>query len=956
MNNSSPKALILGIDNFVARKLALALNNKDIKVTGLVKGEGLEGLGFVPNYIFDFNGEIDSLEKFVDDDVKITVVSVNNEDKSEFVYKQLQDFGGNWRFVEAYGVYGPFNQEDNFLNRAIKQAVKNENLVLPVISSTYRLLAVDDLIEAILRASFFAGTQRERFLIVGKEINSEKVARVLIDEAKMTKVRVIQNEISLDFWEDSQVFKNWQKLRWQPEIDFKEGIKETLQYYFSVVDEENRSKTKTDKKIEEEIVIDQKMPKKKKQRNKKIYSVEVDEEEPESIVVKRDEVEPEVEKEIEKVEEKEVLEITEEEDEQENFDLRPIVIKKKDLEKIEEMSKREKPAKMEVVEKVKIKKWRLPVLLFIFLLIVSVPISWLLTGIKTVKSLDKIKILIEEEKYDEARKEMAFRLKKIKSVNENIDNLGINNWLIGRRYQELLRIGEDGLRMGGNLVNLIEYSSRVTDYVMGDGEEINWEADIKKMKDELTELNGGIGVLSARMGGDWHWLPGIIKNKMDELGSWVNISKNMVEVVIDTIDILPDFFGADGAKKEYLVLLQNEMELRAGGGFIGSFGILSFQNGRLISFNIQDVYEVDGQLKGHVEPPEEIKKYLGEAGWFMRDANWQADFVGVSKDIQWFFEKSVNRKVDGVIGVNLAVVREIVGILGEVSVPDFDEKINKNNLYEQAQFYAEAKFFPGSKRKASFLSSLGRQLFEEINYLSADERFLIGKSILDLLERNEIQLALNDADLSKKIAENGWDGSLFRGECKGGRCVADYMFIVESNFGVNKANYFIYRNIEQTVEIQNDRVRRVVKINYENTARTNGWPGGDYKNYMRIYLPVNAEVEKVDGVDLGEQININKRYGKQEVGFLTTVAINTKKTVELVYFIRAKIDSYDKFSYLNYIQKQSGFGDTNLVTLVSYPNNWQPLQVEPMATMMGGNLLFNQKLDRDLKMGVEIGK
>jgi len=240
--------------------------------------------------------------------------------------------------------------------------------------------------------------------------------------------------------------------------------------------------------------------------------------------------------------------------------------------------------------------------------------------------------------------------------------------------------------------------------------------------------------------------------------------------------------------------------------------------------------------------------------------------------------------------------------------------------------------------------------------LSADERFLIGKNILDLLERNEIQIALNETDLAKKIASNGWDGSLFRGECADDRCVADYMFIVESNFGVNKANYFVYRNIEQTVEIQTNGIRRVVKINYENTAKTNGWPGGDYKNYMRIYLPVNAEVEKVEGIDLGEQLRINKRYGKQEVGFLMTVEVNSKKTVELVYFIRAKIDSYEKFSYLNYIQKQSGFGDTNLVTLVSYPNNWQPLQVEPMATMVGGNLLFNQKLDRDLKMGLEIGK
>jgi hypothetical protein len=500
----------------------------------------------------------------------------------------------------------------------------NKNLVLPVISSTYRLLVVDDLIEAILRANFFAGTQKEKFLIVGKEINSEKVARALIDEAKMTKIRVIQNELSLDFWEESQVFKNWQKLRWQPEIDFKEGLKETLQYYFSIVDEENRNKSKKKEKTEEEIVINQKIPKK---RNKKIYKVEVEDSDSEAIVVKREkrevvEIKKEEIKEIKKEEKEEVSEkVVEEvvEREDKDFDLRPIIIKKKDLEKVERMIKVEKPK--EEKEEKKSFKWRLPILFFIFLLIISVPINWILVGFNTVKSLDKVKNFIEEEKYAEARKEINFRLKKVKAVNENIDSLGINSWLIGRRYQELLRVGEDGLSMGDNLVNLIESSSKMTDYVMGDGEEIDWEMDLKKIKDELLDLDGGVGILSARMGGDWQWLPQKIKDRMDELNVWVDTSKKVIETVVETIDILPEFLGADGKRKEYLVLLQNEMELRAGGGFIGSFGVLSFNDGKLIGFDIQDVYEVDGQLKGHVEPPEEIKTYLGEAGWFMRDAN-----------------------------------------------------------------------------------------------------------------------------------------------------------------------------------------------------------------------------------------------------------------------------------------------------------------------------------------------
>ena len=104
-----------------------------------------------------------------------------------------------------------------------------------------------------------------------------------------------------------------------------------------------------------------------------------------------------------------------------------------------------------------------------------------------------------------------------------------------------------------------------------------------------------------------------------------------------------------------------------------------------------------------------------------------------------------------------------------------------------------------------------------------------------------------------------------------------------------------------------------------------------------------------------EELIIKETEGKKEIGFLVTVPVMSKKTVEIRYSSEINLIG-DKFSYLNYIQKQSGFGDTGLVTLVSFPNDWQPLQVEPQASMVGGKLLFNQKLDKDIKMGVELGK
>jgi len=406
--------------------------------------------------------------------------------------------------------------------------------------------------------------------------------------------------------------------------------------------------------------------------------------------------------------------------------------------------------------------------------------------------------------------------------------------------------------------------------------------------------------------------------------------------------------------------------LRPTGGFIGSYGLLSFEKGKLTDFQIKDVYEADGQLKGHVEPPWEIKTYLNEANWFMRDANWNADFTKTSDDIQWFLDKETSKKVDGVIGIDLAVARSMLEVTGELYIADFKENINKDNLYEQAEFYAETKFFPGSVQKASFLGAVGKQLFEEIKNLKTEKRAMLLQSMVDLLERNEIQIALNNKEASKVINNLGMDGKIYNGKCAVENCVSDYLYLVEANLGVNKANYFLYRNVEEAVEIGQNSINRVVKINYENTAKNSNWPGGDYKNYLRVYVPTDVNISQISVADgdnpsnkktyTNDELRIREVNEKKEIGFLVTVPVLKKRVVEIRYSSNVKIDSKKNFSYLNYIQRQPGSGETGWVGLVSFPESWQPVQVQPTANLVGGKLLFNQKLDRDIKMGVELGR
>jgi hypothetical protein len=999
MSQLLPSALILGIEHFAAKKLAEELVNKDIRVVGV--GEYVMGLNEIKNfewasdienvegnfnYVFDFSGSKSEWKKIEGE--KFVLISVNNKERAVLLEEETRGWEKDWRIVESVEVYGTGMGNESFLAGVMRQAVQNKNLELPDINKKFRLLAVEDLIEAILRASFLSGTERELFLILGKETNSEEVAKVLIDEAKMTRFKVMQREMEIDQGSEKLASESNRKLRWEPKIDLDKGIKETLQYFFSELDEENRQKrknknsiTKIETEIEQkeerghgrnfDVVVEENEIKNESPEEPQVKIPELWENKPQLIDYSPKEVIPKLEP-FPTVEKEEVVGEDEVEEESEEF----LEIPKFNLKTVnqnfseDKLTKRENEVinvekKIPEVKIKKSKKWWWVGLVVVLIILLTLPIGWIVNTVGAVNNIKSGWELIKNKKYAQADINLKKSAAEMDKIDGEISDWNLDNWKIMRNYQTGLKVVSDVLTMEDKSIDLVKSMDLVNGAIFK-GTSIDWPAQLGKIRDGLTEMENRIGILQARLNGDYSWLPARWKMSVQSQASTIEDVKRQLAIGGELSKILPEFLGTDGSKKVYMVLFQNESELRPTGGFIGSYGLLTFEKGTLTDFQIKDVYEADGQLQGHVEPPVEIKTYLNQANWYMRDANWNADFTKTSNDIQWFLNKETGTKVDGVIGIDLAVAKSMLESTGEIYVPDFKEKINKDNLYEQAEFYAETKFFPGSAQKASFLGALGKQLFEEIKNLKTDKQAVLLQSMVDLMERNEIQIALNNADAAKVVDDLGLSGKIYNGKCGVDNCVSDYLYLVEANLGVNKANYFLNRSVEETVDISQNSLTRVVKINYENTAKNNNWPGGDYKNYLRVYVPTDVNVSQVTLMDgdnpsnkkiyNNDELKISEVNGKKEIGFLVTVPVLKKRIVELRYTSDINMDNTKNFSYLNYIQRQPGSGETGLVSLISYPDSWQPVQVQPTANLVGGKLLFNQKLDRDIKMGVELGK
>jgi len=541
-------------------------------------------------------------------------------------------------------------------------------------------------------------------------------------------------------------------------------------------------------------------------------------------------------------------------------------------------------------------------------------------------------------------------------AQEDLQALGSAFTLFGQNQLQnkadtYLTIGLQASRGMEKLGGVAENASRISRAIFQDE-----PADIEQLTSEIsTDLDSVYQQFS--------YLEGQLKSKPDARQLLTRFDSQLVENLTTAREmlleaqegarLLPDLVGFYG-RKTYLVLFQNNMELRPTGGFIGSFALVTFDGGKLIDFQVLDVYSADGQLKGHVEPPEPIRRYLGEAGWYLRDSNFSPDFLVSAVRAAWFLEKEIGRKVDGVVGIDLFLAQRILQAVGSVELFDYQEKIDADNLFERAEYYSEVNFFPGSTQKKDFLGTLANALLVEVRQADEGKWLAIGQALYQSLKSKDLLIALNDQEAARILADLGWDGSLRRVKCKAEaeKCLVDYLMIVESNFGVNKANYFVKRSLTHQINFDSKgRVKETLRIDYHNQSQSEIFPAGKYKNYLRILTPKGTKLEKVliDSKELEkEKIDETEISERTAFGFLIEVPIQTKKTVEISYRLAEKLAIGSDDRYLLYLQKQPGIEDKVFNLWLVPPAKAQVVATQPESNFASGLVVFTPQFNQDL--------
>ncbi len=466
-----------------------------------------------------------------------------------------------------------------------------------------------------------------------------------------------------------------------------------------------------------------------------------------------------------------------------------------------------------------------------------------------------------------------------------------------------------------------------------------------------------------------NYIPEQFRKKIEGYNSLVSLISNVQ-------DTLPNILDAE-KKKKYLILFQNNMELRPGGGFIGSYGILDLNKGKVENFSIHDVYEADGQLKGHIEPPYPIRRYLPSAHWYLRDSNFNLDFVSAASSAAFFLFQETGQSVDGVIGIDVSFVKSLVSVLEPIYVPEYKETVTSDNFYSLTQAHSEKDFFPSSTQKKDFLTFLYKAINNKISSEKKLHYLTILNSIEDSILKKHILFAFANPQVQRTFTTSGLSSSLWDGRKQANPSTNDFIGISEANLGVNKANYFVGRSVSYRVQMRDDgTILSKLSLSLKNDS--NKWPGGDYKNYIRFILPKGAILNAIT-IDGSSQkvikavtdplvyesknfkppteleVDSTNEADKVVYGFLQTISSGKFKKIDIEYSLAQKISPKDPLiSYSLKIFKQPGTENYPVDFSFSYPSAFKILSMSKKLKDQNQSVSFQEILSQDREIKIDL--
>lgn len=352
-----------------------------------------------------------------------------------------------------------------------------------------------------------------------------------------------------------------------------------------------------------------------------------------------------------------------------------------------------------------------------------------------------------------------------------------------------------------------------------------------------------------------------VRSQITQAKEYAKTANNLITQFRPVLERAPEIAGAKGERKQYLILFQNDGELRPTGGFMTAYSVIWVEDGKVYPDVSDDIYALDTRFTEKIEIPEQLGRYLTTEKYFnLRDMNIYPDFAQSMELFNQNFQtvSGAPEELSGIIAIDTNVLVGLLEILGPINMPGY------------GTFSAE----PGEKDLPQVVHALSEIITRPTPYIRDDRKGIIGPMMsatlnkayqapdsvwpklfefaISQLEQKHIQVYFFDDEIQQAMESINAAGSMTPpqdGE--------DFLAIINANLGGAKSNFFISSEVTQLIEDKpvDGMLEKTVEISYKNNQKADNCNleagllclNATNRDWTRLYVPLGSELVQAQG-------------------------------------------------------------------------------------------------------------
>lgn len=423
----------------------------------------------------------------------------------------------------------------------------------------------------------------------------------------------------------------------------------------------------------------------------------------------------------------------------------------------------------------------------------------------------------------------------------------------------------------------------------------------------------------------------VVRSRLVGMKETINNAANLFVNAQPLLVNFPSMLG-EPEEKRYIVLFQNDKELRPTGGFLTAWAQFRFVRGKAILENSDDIYDLDSALKKKYPAPEEILTYhKGVYNLNIRDSNLSPDFLVSMKQFEEMYENTSRKeKIDGIWAVDTHVLVESLRILGPITIGgrEFSAEIDKRcdcprAVYELEDYSSRPVGYVRTDRK-DIIGVLLQQILQKALGVSPSQYWgQLFQMLIAEINQKHVMAYFHDADAQHAAESFNMAGRIMTAEDTAAVLKYeegkgwDYLHINNSNMAGAKANMFVSQEITKDTTVNNDgTITTKLNVTYNNP-----YPGSDcdlergglclnapLRNWVRVYVPKGSTLVESKGTQSPKDNKAAPMTTKESLGktmFEGFLIVNPLGKAQLMITYTSPVKSTDG-KYRLLVQKQAG--------------------------------------------------